>query len=231
MSSVLVEQGAVESLRLRLNRPEQRNALTLADVDALIAAMAERPHSPVVIESATAGMFCAGASLSVSDPERARLSDRLYELYEAMLTRPGLTIALVDGPAVGGGAQLSAAADLRIATERARWRWVGPGHGLVVGAWIATAHFGRARGLNLTLTARWLAAQEAEAAGYVPPLVTDTDAACTELLEALRAMDAHALSDVKRATVASGLITELQRERTRNRLCWDGHAPSQHRRS
>lgn len=59
----------------------------------------------------------------------------VYNCCETIITRPGPVIAVLTGPAVGGGAQLAAASDLRIAGPAARLRWTGPpGLDLAVGA-------------------------------------------------------------------------------------------------
>ena len=102
-----MEPGPAGFRRVRLARPERRNALDLGMVRALHAAFAAEPAAPVVLDSTDPGVFCAGADLTVSDAERAEVSDLLYQCYEVMITRPGPVIAVVSGPAVGGGAQLA----------------------------------------------------------------------------------------------------------------------------
>ncbi|MDN5894376.1 MAG: enoyl-CoA hydratase/isomerase family protein, partial [Nocardioides sp.] len=121
---------------LRLAAPRRRNALTLETVDHLLAELDEDPRGVLLLGSSTPDIFSAGADLAADDRTRATLSDRLYACYERMITRPGPVIAVVEGAAVGGGAQLCAAADIRVASPDARWRWAGPGHGLAVGGWI-----------------------------------------------------------------------------------------------
>ena len=86
------------------------------------------------------------ADLSLADDERAQVSDLLYRLYQRMLLSPAPVIAAVDGPAVGGGAQLALASDLRVGGAGARLRFVGPGHGLAVGSWGLPSLVGRGRG-------------------------------------------------------------------------------------
>ena len=108
-------------LRVRLARPERRNALDVGMTRALLDVVRADPAIPVLIESTDSGAFCAGADLSIPDSERVVVSDLLYECYEVIVTRPGPVIAVVEGPAVGGGAQLAAAADLRIAGPGARF--------------------------------------------------------------------------------------------------------------
>ena len=57
-------------------------------------------------------MFCAGADLTITDAERAAVSDLVYECCETIITRPGPVIAVLTGPAAGGGAQLGDAAGI-----------------------------------------------------------------------------------------------------------------------
>ena len=211
---------------LSMDRAPRRNALDLETVEALLEAVTTRPEETVVLGSTTPGTFCAGADLSVPDDERAQLSDQLYECYAAMVRRPGLVIAVVDGAAVGGGAQLSAAADLRVAGPAARWRWVGPGHGLAVGAWILPDLLGRSRGLDLALTGRWLELDEARLAGFAHRVAADPWAETISLLEELGAVDPDALARVKSIATSPRLLEALATEQRRNREEWDGHAPA-----
>ncbi len=212
--------------RILLDAPRRRNALTPATVDRLHELLAADPDDPVVLGSTSPDVFSAGADLSVDDATRARLSDRLYEVYEQMVRRPGPVVAVVEGPAVGGGAQLTTAADLRVASPAARWRWAGPGHGLAVGAWIVPELVGRARGLDLTMSGRWLAADEALAAGLVTTVTDDPWTATAELLDRLAQADAAALARVKQVATRQGLLDRLAEERRLNRESWTGAAPT-----
>lgn len=212
--------------RVLLDAPDRRNALTLETVNALYRLLIEDPDELLLLGSTTRGIFSAGADLTVDNPTRTRLSDRLYEVYDAMVTRPGPIIAVVEGPAVGGGAQLTTAADLRVATPSARWRWAGPGHGLAVGAWIVPELIGRSRGLDLTLTGRWLSADEAASAGFVSAISNDPWPTALEVAGRLARADPAALARVKQVATRPDLLARLSEERELNREAWSGVAPT-----
>jgi enoyl-CoA hydratase/carnithine racemase len=208
---------------VRLNRPERRNALDAGMTRALLDAVRGDPAVPLLIDSTDPAAFCAGADLGVPDTERAVISDLLYQCYEAMITRPGPVIAVIEGPAVGGGAQLAGAADLRIAGPGARFRWTGPpGLDLAVGAWILPDLVGRGAALDLTLTGRWVEAAEALALGLVNRLEAAPGRAGPELAGGLLARDAGATGNVKLIASAGGLLDRLRAEREANRAAWGG---------
>jgi enoyl-CoA hydratase/carnithine racemase len=220
------ERSGVTGIAARLDAPRHRNALSLDTVEHLHRVLADDPVSTVLLGSTTSGIFSSGADLGADDRTRARLSDQLYACYELMVSRPGLVIAVVDGPAVGGGAQLTAAADLRIASAAACWRWVGPRHGLAVGAWILPELVGRSLALNLTLTGRWLHAQQAVRAGFISDLAADPWEAALDTAQALAEANPSALTAVKQVANRPGLLRRLAEERRRNRDAWTGRAPS-----
>ena len=220
-SHLRVEHSPAGYRRLLLSRPERRNALDVGMARALCDALGQDQAAPVVLGSADPRVFCAGADLTIPDADRATVSDLLYECYEIMITRPGPVIAAVAGPAVGGGAQLAAAADLRIAGPAARLRWAGPpGRGLAVGAWVLTDLVGRGTAMELALTGRWVHAAEALALGLVNRVEDDPGPAAAAMAAELAAQDAEASAKVKSVTAAGGLLGRLQAERQANRSAW-----------
>jgi enoyl-CoA hydratase/carnithine racemase len=219
---------------LRLARPERRNALDVSLMLAVRDALRTEPGVPVLLGSTDPRVFCAGADLTISDAERAEISDLIYDCCETMITRPGPVIAVVTGAAVGGGAQLAAASDIRIAGPGARLRWVGPpGPDLAVGAWLLPDLVGRGAAMDLVLTGRWLEAAEAAALGLVHLAEDDPDQAAERLAAGLAAGRTHGVAEgqagpagqgagagVKAVMAAGGLLDRLRAEREVNRSAW-----------
>jgi enoyl-CoA hydratase len=222
-ASLRRDRPAPGVLRLRLDRPERRNALDRPLLAALLDAFAAPDEPVVVLGSTTPEAFCAGADLRLGDTERAEVSDLLYELYGRMTACDAIVLAALDGPAVGGGAQLAIAADLRIAARTARIRLAGPGHGLAVGAWGLPSLVGRGRAMDLCLTMRPVDAEEALRIGLVDRVADDAGEAALELAAELAALDAAAAARVKRVAWASARALEaLDVERAENRAAWSG---------
>jgi enoyl-CoA hydratase/carnithine racemase len=232
---------------LRLARPERRNALDVGLMVAVRDAIAAEPETPVLLGSADPQVFCAGADLTISDSERSIISDLIYDCCETMITRPGPVISVITGAAVGGGAQLAAASDLRIAGPGARLRWigprgtrqgappgtgqgaapgtgqgVGPGPGLAVGAWLLPDLVGRGAAMDVVLTGRWVHAAEALALGLVNRVTDDPERDAEQIAADLAARGAAsgAAAGVKAVMVAGGLLERLRAEREVNRAAW-----------
>ncbi|MGH3626651.1 MAG: enoyl-CoA hydratase/isomerase family protein [Sciscionella sp.] len=211
---------------LLLDRPAVRNAIDLALVGELRVRLAElaarNTIRAIVLASATPGMFCAGADLSVSDTERRLVSDELYALYQQMITLGTPVIAAVDGAAVGGGAQLALAADIRLGSSSARFRFAGPGHGLAVGPWALPSTVGR-RALELVLSQRFVTADEAVAIGLLDRLAADPLAEATALAGAVRSLDPAAVRRAKEHVVGGERLAErLVEERSGNAAVFTG---------
>lgn len=121
-----------------LCRPERRNALDPQAVAELSEAFAI--NGPGVIVLAAEGpAFCAGGDLSVLQDAATRgsLAETLMtnavafaDLIEAIVGCSRPVVAVLDGPAVGGGASLALACDTRIATRKARLDLAWGRHGL-----------------------------------------------------------------------------------------------------
>jgi enoyl-CoA hydratase/carnithine racemase len=220
-SHLRIEHSPAGYRRLLISRPERHNAIDLGLALALRDCFGQEEATPVVLASADPRTFCAGADLNISDADRAAVSDLLYECYEIMITRPGPVIAVISGPAVGGGAQLAAAADLRIAGPAARLRWIGPpGRGLAVGAWVLADLVGRGTAMELAMTGRWVGATEALTMGLVNRVEDDPGQVAADIAGELAALDPRASASVKSVAAAGGLLDRLHAERRANGAAW-----------
>ena len=115
---------------ITLNRPERRNALSLALQEALVQAFSDAGEDSdvwaIVLTGAGERAFCAGADLKEMDEiarERRRLPVPMTgvhrNVFEAVLETYKPTIASLNGPAIAGGCELALACDLRIAAAHA----------------------------------------------------------------------------------------------------------------
>lgn len=103
-------------LHITLNRPERRNALDHATLTELLGAQAEARQggARVLVLSGAPPAFCAGADLSGVEDDV--FVSTLRQVLEGFGTLDAITIAAIDGPALGAGTQLAVACDLRVAT-------------------------------------------------------------------------------------------------------------------
>ncbi|HZU82673.1 MAG TPA: enoyl-CoA hydratase-related protein [Polyangiaceae bacterium] len=128
MTDVLVDSNGATRV-LTINRPRARNALTRAVLRALAAALDAASTDPAVrcvVIGGAEGHFCAGADLRqnlVDDPQwmdhLEEYMDDFHGLIRAVVRSSKPTIAMMDGAAVGFGADLALSCDLRVATTRA----------------------------------------------------------------------------------------------------------------
>lgn len=109
---------------LVLNRPARKNALDrqlVVDLGDALEAAGREPSVRVVVLSGSGGSFCSGADLrTMTGAEPAELEARLDEFHRLIRAIAGLpqpVIAQIEGPAVGFGADLALACDLRVFAE------------------------------------------------------------------------------------------------------------------
>lgn len=119
---VNVEPVNETTLIVTMNRPDKRNALSIALIESLHAALLREEKDlkrRVVILRGEGPSFCAGLDLKeVADPALAhRSAGALAALYEAICVSPLVVIAAAHGAAMGGGAGFVAAADLVVGAD------------------------------------------------------------------------------------------------------------------
>jgi enoyl-CoA hydratase/carnithine racemase len=179
-AATLIAEGPVA--RLTLERPRTRNALSRAMADALDAALARLAtleETRAVVVAGRGRSFCAGADISemptLSPAEAEALAGRWQRIMDAFAALPQVTIAAVQGHALGGGLMLAIAQDLRVAEASARFGLpevtlgFNPGYGIA--RLLDIAGGGHAR--DLMLTARVVDAAEAHRMGLVTRVVPD----------------------------------------------------------
>lgn len=150
-----------------LDRPEKRNAIDHEMIDALhrLCAMLEEAPRTLIL-TGSSGVFAAGADIAQL---RDRTADDARRGINAMAfirvnELPMPVIAAIDGFALGGGAELAYAADIRIATPSLRIGNPETGLGIIAAAgatWRLPEIVGDARASELLLTGRALDADEA----------------------------------------------------------------------
>lgn len=199
-------------LTLTLNRPEKRNALDAALIEALHQALdrADLDGEVRVLVVRGAGKdFCAGADLeelldsalrTMEDNERSAL--RLGRLFVRMRELPKPVVAIVHGRALAGGAGLATACDLVLASRSAQFGYPEIQRGFVPAMVMTILRrlTGERRAFDLVATGRVVDATEALDLGLVSRVIPDADfeAATTAAVAALARSSASALALTKR---------------------------------
>ena len=203
------------------NRPEARNAMTFAMYEGLVAACESVDQEPeirvLILRGAGGKAFVAGTDISqfqaFQAPEDAlQYEERISRVVSRLeaVTKP--TIAAIEGFAVGGGASLALACDLRYATPESK---IGVPIARTLGNCLAMENYARildllgpARTKEMIFRARLIEATEAHAAGLfnavvpAPELWATVQAVATEIAghapitirvtkEAIRRIQAH----------------------------------------
>jgi enoyl-CoA hydratase/carnithine racemase len=181
MTPMLLEERADGVLRLTLNRPEARNALSIGLMNALVEALgraAEDPEARVVVIAGAGPAFCAGHDLRElrEDPRRGTYEHIFALCSELMLTivrLPRPVIAEVHGIATAAGCQLVATCDLALAAEDARFATPGVNIGLFCSTPMValTRVVGRKAAMEMLLTGELVDAATARSLGLVNRVV------------------------------------------------------------
>ena len=181
----VTEDDDGELVVVTLDRPDARNAMDTAMlgelVDALDAAEADPTVAGLVLTGA-GGTFSAGADVREQPADGGRRRMELFTmLYERLTLAQVPTVAVMVGPAVGGGAEAAAACDLRVAEPSAWVRFPGAIHGWPVGTARTLGLVGLGAAKDWVLSGRDVPLEELVAAGFVQRQVSAGEGMATAL--------------------------------------------------
>ena len=203
---LLIERGD-DRVVATLNRPDKRNAIDQDTIDALHALCAELESEPrTLILTGSDGVFASGADIAqlrerrADDARRAINATAFIRIHEL----PMPVIAAIEGYALGGGAELAYAADIRLAAPSLKIGNPETGLGIIAAAgatWRLPEIVGGARAAELLLTGRILGADEALAWGLVSAIhpADELLAAAHAIADRIDANDPLATQHTKRA--------------------------------
>jgi enoyl-CoA hydratase/carnithine racemase len=184
MPDLIVTRVEDHVCTITLNRPEKRNALTTAMIEALHAAITEvagRRDVRVVVVTGAGPAFCAGLDLRelAAQREAGRVETHsLEDALEQLERSPHPTIAAVRGDAIAGGCELALHCDLRVAADTARFAMPLARIGIAVPValtWKLVDTIGPAATKEMLFTGEPVGAETALALGLVNRVVAAAD--------------------------------------------------------
>jgi len=208
MTTILLEDRPADGVtRLRMNRPEVMNALSLPLQEALSAAFTRLTHdgdTRVILLTGAGDHFAAGGDInSLAGCGPIEIWQRHTEqLWAPIQDCPKPVIAVVDGFALGGGCELAMHCDIVLASERAQFGQpeikigIMPGIG---GTQRLLRAVGRYKAMQMLLTGQPLPAEQAERAGLVSECVPaqELEARSLDLAGRIAAMPPLAVRQIK----------------------------------
>ena len=228
---------------ITINRPQKKNAFDAPTIAALYEAF-ETLHGAdkvrIVFLRGAGGTFSAGADLSwMRDAADWSESDNrddamgLAKMLKALHDVPALTVAIVEGAAMGGGAGIVAACDMAVAVEGARFAFSEVKLGLIpatIAPYVVEA-VGARRARQLFLTANTFDADYAAHAGLIDLVLPEgsVDEFISMLTDSLTANAPGAMGDAKRLVhdvaghkIDSGLMEDTAKRIARARVSAEG---------
>jgi enoyl-CoA hydratase/carnithine racemase len=172
-SLILEKRGGV--CTLTLNRPAKRNAIDWATwerLDATLNDVATDREVRILVLTGAGGSFCAGNDLTSPPPALHPISQMeiVNRVALALHRLPKISIARVDGDAVGAGCNLALACDLIVASDRSRFAEIFVRRGLSVdfgASWILPRLVGLHRAKEFCLTGELIDALTAAEIGLI----------------------------------------------------------------
>ena len=188
MSEIQVDNQG-EICWVTLNRPESKNAFTIEMITTLCLELKKADANPqvkIIVLTGSGNCFCAGGDLKAMDEKTGMFAGDSFHLkqnYEhgiqqipqTMESINKLTIAMVNGPAIGAGCDLTAMCDFRIVSETAKFGVTFGSLGIISGdggPYFMNRVVGYPKALEMYLSSKIYSATEAKEMGLATKVVS-----------------------------------------------------------
>ena len=233
MTALLVERHG-DVVVWTLDRPETKNALDAQAMIALGEAIdaAGKSDARAAVLTGANGVFVSGGDLRElrergTPEDAARLTDMGFHLCHALGELPFPVIAALSGPAIGGGAELALACDLRVAAPHARIAFKQARMGVTT-AWGSVERLvslvGHGTAMRLLVTAAEIGAEEARSVGLVDAVGDDALAVALAWAADVAKGAPRSVASLKRLVRDAAALPPAIREREREAFiaAWTG---------
>ncbi len=205
MTEIALDRPSPQIALIRLDRPEQRNAMNsamLAEIERALTELESDADLRVLIFSTTSTRaLCAGADVAEQLDEAGGVArmEAFARLYAGVSRFPVPTIAVCVGNVVGAGAELACACDLRVAGENLKLMFPGAKLGVPVGPARLTPLVGLSKAKEWVMASKLVGADEADRYGFCTSVVAEDEAewAALALAETLCGQSANGLRHIK----------------------------------
>jgi enoyl-CoA hydratase len=220
-------------LAVTINRPERRNALAMSVLDEICAAFERFADNETIKYATLSGAgdkaFAAGGDLaelqSVRTIESARsMAEQGKRALEAVRNFPAPVIAVLNGAALGGGAELALACDMRVAASHAKIGFVQT-RLAIAPAWGGAVELfdlvGHAAAMRMLTRAEILDAKEAHACGIFDRVAAEGESlqdALDAFASPLASQAPHVLRAIKNQAIAARSMSRAARLELETRL-------------
>eukprot|EP00918_Siedleckia_nematoides_P104109 GHVU01227078.1.p1 GENE.GHVU01227078.1~~GHVU01227078.1.p1 ORF type:complete len:303 (+),score=30.58 GHVU01227078.1:101-1009(+) len=226
---------------LVLNHPEKKNALSgsmMIELRDAVTELEKWREGKGVIMRGEGGTFCSGGDLNlmsnIMDPVKgARMCQFMQNTMMRFQNLPLVSVALIQGKALGGGAELTASCDFRLITEKGGVGFVQVRMGVSPG-WAGGASLvqilGRTKALELLVSGKILIGQNAVDFGLVNKVLVEDEKVLANtqdwLLQTVRGVPyvSQALKKVVLVAIDNDQQTALDKEREIFASVWSGPA-------
>lgn len=177
----------------------------MAELNALLEAVLGGDNLAALVLRANGKAFCAGVDVSDHTAEKVgEMIQQFHGIFRKLAPTDVLTIAVVDGAALGGGCELATFCDIVLASERAKFGQPEVQVGVLppVAACVFPAHIGLKKAIELNAVGSTIKANEAHRIGLVNQVfpVDGFDACVDEYLAQIRKLSRPVVRLAKRAT-------------------------------